>query len=265
MIQSPPASVFASVRQHFADPQVKDNALVHLAPGTPETEPVRMTPTEVYAALNGPDADPWTSGPLWDAVLDTARADRTLEGTGRLLLIWLLLPRLTGTAHRVCLRLRADRSDVEAEMTLALLEELAATDNPNHSCISPLIRTARTRAWTFARAGLREKPSTLVERITQDRAVVPPSEPADTAPDPQILEVQVDRPDGPEGLRASLRFRVRPEHLREGVLTGGGSGTNTTTATDGRDGATSCRPHRRRRSRRRRVGTLPIRPSARRP
>lgn len=187
-------------------------------------------------------------------MLRTALSDLTPHGTGKLLVIWLALPRLTGTVHRVCARLRADRSDVEAEMVLALLEELAAPDAASRVSDSSLIHAARTRAWRFARDGLRELPSAQIERVSQDRALTASAWEAD-APAEEGRDVRVDRPDSPDGLGAPLRFRVRPEQLREGTF------TNT-------DDETRHRPeqHGPRKKRRpgRRAGTRPVRPAGRR-
>ncbi|MGA6169269.1 hypothetical protein ACPEIF_03275 [Streptomyces sp. NPDC012600] len=254
-MNAPSSSMFASVRRHFDEPQVREGVYLTVPADGNGTEPIRLTAAEAHEALYGPAADPGLSPAIWEGVLSAALADRTPYGTGKLLLVWLALPRLTGTVHRVCTRLRADRSDVEAEMVLALLEGLADLDaaSPFHS--SSLIHTARTRAWRFARAGLREIPSTRVERITQDRAVIPVDGTADEPATGEGLDVRVDRPDGPDGLRASLRFRVRPEHLREEVFGYAEYG--------GMDRTTRHVPRKRRT--RRRVGTLPMRRIGRRP
>ncbi|RPK56828.1 hypothetical protein EES43_23690 [Streptomyces sp. ADI96-02] len=252
MIYAPYTSAFASVRQHFDNPRIKDAPVLAVTADADAAGPVQLTATAAHTALYGPETDPRLSAAIWDAALAAARADATSDGTAKLLVILLALPMLSGTVHRICGRLRADRSDVEAEMILTLLSELAALDPAPPLSITPLVKAARNRAWNFAREGLREIPSTQVERISQDRALVPAARTTDDVPPQQALDVQVDRPDGPEGLRAPLRFRVRPEHVREEALVPAAGG------------ATACCPRSRRRSRRR-VGTLPIRPFARRP
>ncbi|WP_406402650.1 hypothetical protein [Streptomyces uncialis] len=248
------SSMFASVRRHFDEPRVGDTVLMTVPADTERAEPVRLTAAETHEALYGPGSDPQFATAIWKEVLRTALSDLTPHGTGRLLLIWLALPRLTGTVQRVCTRLRADRSDVEAEMVLALLEELAAPDAASRLSDSSLIHTARTRAWRFARDGLRELPSTQVERIAQDRALAASDEETDD-PAEEGVDVQVDRPDGPDGLRAPLRFRVRPEHLREGVFADNEGGA--------RDRSTPHDPRKKRQSRHR-AGTRPGRPAGRR-
>lgn len=247
------SSMFASVRRHFDELRSDGSVFVTIPADTDGAELARLTAAETHEALYGPHSDPQLATAVWKEVLRAALNDRTPHGTGKLLLIWLALPRLTGTVHRVCTRLRADRSDVEAEMILALLEELAAPDAATRLCDSSLIHAARTRGWRFARDGLRELPSTQVEQITQDHALTASDGEAD-APVEEHLDVQVDRPDGPDGLRAALRFRVRPEHLRKGALADIDDGA--------RDRSTRHRPRKRRAGRR--VSTRPVRPAGRR-
>ncbi|MEW1677116.1 hypothetical protein AB0O47_28325 [Streptomyces noursei] len=251
----PPSSgLFASVRRHFDEPRVGDAVLVTVPADTEGAEPVRLTATETHDALYGPGSDPQFATAVWKEVIRTALSDLAPHGTRKLLVIWLALPRLTGTVHRVCTRLRADRSDVEAEMVLALLEELASPDAASRISSSSLIHAARTRAWHFARNGLREYPSRQVERIAQDHALAASDGKAD-APAEEGLDVRVDRPDGPDGLRAPLRFRVRPEHLRKGTFADTDDGT--------RNRPTHHAPRRKRQSRRR-AGARPVRPAGRR-
>ncbi|MER5771057.1 hypothetical protein [Streptomyces sp. NPDC001985] len=233
---------------------MKEAVRVIIAHETERAEPVRLTAAEAHEALYGPGADPRHSAAIWQAVLSAARADLTPHGDSRLLVIWLMLPRLTGTVHRVCRRLGADRCDVEAEMALALLEELTEPGNTTHSCAAPLAKAARVRAWRLARGGWREFPSTRVEHIARNCALTHEEESADASASQGGLDIRVDRPDGPDGPRASLRFRVRSEHLRADALAKGGDGTR---------GRVEGRCVRTRRARRR-VGTLPIRPAMRR-
>ncbi|MER8231451.1 hypothetical protein [Streptomyces sp. NPDC094049] len=253
MTYAPSASVFTSVRQHFANPRIKDQALVKLPAGASGAQPVELTPDEAHDALYGPDSTPQLSDAVWAATLSAARTESTPQGTARLLVLWLALPQLAHTAHRISGRMRAELDDVESEMAMAVFEELASSQSATPGSVSPLLKAARNRAWAYARSGLREIPSTRVERITEEQAVRSVYDAPEPSESPQELDVRVDRVDGPEGLRASLRFRVRTEHLRGSVLAD---------ACD-EDGANPpCRGPRRRRSGRR-VGTLPIRPTAR--
>ncbi|KAB7844430.1 hypothetical protein [Streptomyces mobaraensis] len=220
----PSSSAFASVRRHFDELRVGDPILVVVPTGIEGAKPVRLTAAEAYEALYSPDRDPQFASAVWKEAIRSALSNLDAHGTGKLLVIWLALPRLIGTVHRICGRLRADRLDVEAEMILALLEELAAPDAESRLSDSSLIHAARTRAWRFARDGLQELPSIQVERIAHDRAPITPDGEAD-APAEEGLDVRVDRPDGPDGLCAPLRFRVRPEHLRTGAIADTDDGT----------------------------------------
>ncbi|MER7967951.1 hypothetical protein ABTX35_02865 [Streptomyces sp. NPDC096080] len=247
-------SAFASVRRHFDDPRTSDAVLVLVPTGADEADPIRLTAAETHEALYGPDSDPRFATAVWKEVIRTAQSDLTPDGTGKLLAIWLALPRLTGTVHKVCTRLRADRSDVEGEMVLALLEKLADQDGASCLTESSLLHAARARARHLAREGLRELPSAEIERITEGRTLTASAEEADASV-AESLDVQVDRPDGPDGLCAPLRFRVRPEHLRrQGIFIDPDDGSQ--------DRAAGHSPEKRRR-RRRRAGTRPARPAGR--
>ncbi|MFD5552642.1 hypothetical protein ACFWIA_02245 [Streptomyces sp. NPDC127068] len=249
----PSSSMFASVSRHFDEPRVRDAVLVTVPPDAERTEPVRLTAAEAYEALYGPDSEPQFAAAVWKEVLRTAPTDVTPHGTGKLLVIWLVLPRLTGTVQRLCMRLRAERADVEAEMVLALLEELAAPDAASRLSDSSLVHAACAKAWRFTRDGLRDLPSSQVKPTAQDRALTASDGKAD-APGGESLDVWVDRPDGPEGLRAPLHFRVRPDHLCKGAFADTDDETRDRSACDG---------PRKRRSRRR-AGTRPVRPAGRR-
>ncbi|MFI0976530.1 hypothetical protein ACH4SP_05830 [Streptomyces sp. NPDC021093] len=250
----PPSSTFASVRRYFDEPRVRDATLVVVPTDTDAAEPVRLTVAETHEALHGPGSEPQFASLVWKELLRNAVSDRTPHGTGKLLVIWLALPRLTGTVHRVCTRLCADRSDVESEMVLALLEELAAPEAASRLSDTSLVHAARTRAWCFARDGMREHPSAQVERLAQDSALASSDGETET-PAEEGLDVQVDRPDGPDGLHAPLRFRVRPEHLRRDALVDA----------DGEPGGCSAHHGRRKKQRSEcRAGSRPVRPTGRR-
>lgn len=247
------SSMFDSVRRHFDEPRVGEEDFVTVSHDA-EGSAVRLTAAESHEALYGPTSNPPFAAAVWKEVLRTALSDLDPHGTRKLLVIWLALPRLTRTVHCICTRLRADRSDVESEMVLALLEELAAPGAASHLSDSSLIHAARTRAWRFARAGLRECSSTQVERITQDRALAASDGEADAAAE-ECLDARVDRPEGPDGLHAPLRFRVHPEHLRKDAF----ADTDNRT----RDRPTRHSSRKKPQSGRR-VGSRPVRPARRR-
>ncbi|MEU9331777.1 hypothetical protein AB0D49_01250 [Streptomyces sp. NPDC048290] len=207
-----------------------------LSSGSDLPELIRMTAADAYQALYAPEPDPCLSAAIWEAALRTARTDHTPDGTGKLLLIWLAAPKLTEAVQLICGRLRTDRADVESELVLALLEGLAEYSPnssgaragvaiPAESGIEPLLKAAHTRAWQFARADLRETAPNRLKDLAHDES--PHLEAADDVPSAtghQVLEVRIVRPAGPDGLHASLRFRVRPEHLRADTLADGEAG-----------------------------------------
>ncbi|MFJ6102446.1 hypothetical protein ACIQHY_15770 [Streptomyces sp. NPDC092359] len=254
MTYAPSASVFTSVRQHFADPRIKESALVKVPAGAFGVQPVELTPDEAHDALYGADSTSELSDAVWAAALGSALTDSGSHGTARLLVLWLALPPLTRTAHHISRRMRAEPGDVESEMALALFEELAALGSADPASVPLILGAARNRAWRYARSAIREIPSTRVERMTEEHAVRSVYDAPDSPASPGGLDVRVDRPDGPEGLRASLRFRVNAEHLR-------GPAVDAASDAEGRIPPGRCS---RRRRTGRRVGTLPIRPTARR-
>ncbi|MFJ6985897.1 MULTISPECIES: hypothetical protein [unclassified Streptomyces] len=210
------SSVFTSVNRHFDEPQVSEAVSVTVSTDA-DGATVQLTAAQAYEALHGPASSPAFAAAVWKAALHAALTDQDPQGSRKLLVIWLILPELSGTVRRICARLRTDRSDVESEIILAVLEGLAALDGTGHVSDSSLIDAARTRAWRFARDGLREFSSPQAERIAQDQAVDASGGHADAEPE-EYLEVQVDREQGTDGLHAAIRFRVRPEHLRKGAL-----------------------------------------------
>lgn len=100
-------------------------------------------------------------------------------------------------------------------MILALLEELRIADPATLPSAQALIKAARSHGWRFARAGLRERPSAHLENLADDSCrTVTGGENLEQ----QDFEVEVVRPDGPDGLRAPLRFPIPAERLEREVL-----------------------------------------------
>ncbi len=136
-------------------------------------------------------------------------------------------------------------------MVLALLEKLVAPDAASRLSGSSPAHAARARAWHFARDCLRELPSTRVEHLTQEHALTLSDWEAD-APTEKGLDIRVNRPDGPDGLHAPLRFRVHPGHLCKDAF--------ADTDAEPKDRSTHHRPWKKRRFRRH-AGTRPARPA----
>ncbi|WP_328913037.1 MULTISPECIES: hypothetical protein [unclassified Streptomyces] len=215
MTFSTSSSAFAAVSRHFDDPRAREDVRLTVAPDGDGGQPLSLSPAEAREALYEPASDPALSAAIWQEALVRACADRTPGGSWQLLLIWLALPQLTGTAYRICGRLRADRADVESEMILALLEELRIADPATLPSAQALIKAARSHGWRFARAGLRERPSAHLENLADDSCrTVTGGENLEQ----QDFEVEVVRPDGPDGLRAPLRFPIPAERLEREVL-----------------------------------------------
>lgn len=214
-----PCGVFAAVARHFDDPRIQDGPQLTVLLQSDDARPVRLTPAEIREAVDRPVADPELAAAVWQSALDASRAEATSHGPAQLLLIWLLLPRLTGTARRIRDRLGADRADVESEMTLALLEEVPNIDVPGELAAQALVRGARSAGWRYARAGWREKPADWLENAPDTVGdAFEDSIPEVTERQPR-LDVAVPHPAGPHGLRATLRVSAPAGQLEAAALT----------------------------------------------
>ncbi|KUL34164.1 hypothetical protein ADL22_30830 [Streptomyces sp. NRRL F-4489] len=245
---------FAAVTAHFAQPQATE----HLALGVsrqPGSEPMTLCPTQAKQALYGDQADASLAAPIWQAAIRAAQADATSGSPWQLLLIWLALPRLTGTVRRIATRLRVDPLDLESEMILAFLERLTTVHPDFPGAIDELARAARSSAWRFARSGSRSIPSADIEAAATRHGHPGTTVYGET--DEQALEdldLEILPLPGPAGLRAELRFTSRAERLegeRLGMLAG---------RLDLHDVVRQAR----RTGGRRRIGTLSLRPHGRR-
>jgi hypothetical protein len=257
MTPSFPRGVLTAVDRHFDDPRIRDEEQLTVTLPEEGGRTARLSPAEAREAVDAPVADPELAAAVWQSALIEARTEQTPRGPAQLLLIWLLLPRLTGTARRICARLRADRADVESEMMLALLEEMPGIDLPGELAAQALVRAARSAGWRFARAAWREKPVSWMENVADsaedvfDDSIAEDTE--DTAWYPQ-LDVMVPRPAGPHGLRATLQVSAPAGRVEAAVLTGLADdyGVREVVRRTGRT------------RRRRRVGTLKLRLGGRR-
>ncbi|MFF7591093.1 hypothetical protein ACFZCK_26765 [Kitasatospora purpeofusca] len=182
-------------------------------------QPLSLTPDAAREALYGPGAEPELTTTIWrEAVLAAATEPESMD-SHRLLLIWLAAPQLSRTAYRICGRLRADRADVEAEMVLALLAELRTATPGALPLAEALIRTARSSAWRFARTGLQETACAFLENLGDDSRLTPYDAPEPEPTERQRgMEVEISRPDGPDGLRTPLRFTLPANQLGKQAL-----------------------------------------------
>ncbi|WP_431979795.1 hypothetical protein [Streptomyces qinglanensis] len=247
MAFSPSFGVLAAIERHFDDPRVSDASRLTMCPDGSGGAPLSLTPAEARRAVCA-DADPALSALIWREVLSAARAEGEPQGAAQLLLIYLVLTRLRGTAYRICARLRAERADVEAEMVLALLEELQAVDPASSGAAQDLAAAACSAAWRYARAGLREVPSASLDNIARGDGRAVTDNAAEMPESGSEQHVESARPDGRDGLRAALRFSVPAKSGDDADTLGAREVTRRT-----------GRPRRRRRT-----GTLVLRPGARR-
>ena len=173
---------------------------------------------EARAALYEPNTSPAVTTAIWQQALNAALAEREPSDLNRLTFIWLAIPQLTGTVYRICSRLRADRTDVESEMVLALLDGLRIADPTASLTAQALMTTARSSAWRFARHGLEETATDRLENVPEANSQASTDDLAEGRDRQRNLEVEVVRPDGTDGLHAPLRFRVSAEHLRKALF-----------------------------------------------
>ncbi|MFJ3902139.1 hypothetical protein [Streptomyces sp. NPDC090025] len=178
-----PSGVFAAIAGHCDSLLAVDD--LAFAVDVVGRGPTSLTPIEAREALRA-DADAPTSAAVWEVAIRRAQQDEA-DGRWRLLLLWLVLPRLTGTAHRVATRLRADRADVESELVLGILEAVDTVDPAFPGAVDALLAAARSRAWAYGRSLRRLVPVADIEAVTtpprDDGPVeqVPPGRPAPPA------------------------------------------------------------------------------------
>ncbi|MFF1960249.1 hypothetical protein ACFVWX_25145 [Streptomyces sp. NPDC058220] len=220
MTSSFPCGALAAVGRHFDDPRIQDEAQLTIRLPGGGARPVLLSPAEARELVDRPVADPELAAAVWQSALAEARAEATSRDPGQLLLIWLLVPRLTGTARRICERLRADRADVESEMMLALLEEIPGVDLPGELAAQALVRAARSAGWRYARTRWREKPADWLENVADSAGDGFEDSIAEDAERQPQLDVVVPRPAGSQGLRATLRVSAPAEQVEAAVLTG---------------------------------------------
>ncbi|MFH8558577.1 hypothetical protein ACH4GP_25740 [Streptomyces celluloflavus] len=206
---------------HFAEPQAAEQMVLRVTQQSAD-EPTLLSPAEAQKALRDDQADPSLTASIWREAIRAAQNDEAPDGPWQLLLIWLILPRLTGTVHRITVRLRTSRSDLESEMVLALLERLPTVDPDVPDSIGQLTQAARSSAWRYARAGKRTFPSADIEAIVT-RHGHPGAGVREEVDEHDFgdFDLEISPPSGPIGLRAGLRFTTRSEQLegeRLGVL-----------------------------------------------
>ncbi|MYV56660.1 hypothetical protein [Streptomyces sp. SID3212] len=176
---------------------------------------VLLSPQESRRVLYGPRRDITLGAAVWrQAVTEARREPRDGDGTGRLLVVWLVLPALYRNLHRI-LRLwrRVERIDLEAEAVLAVLAALDVADPDNSETGGRLVKEAVNRMWAYARRVTREIPVVDISAFAEARnAAAPPEEQPHP---PEGWEVHITPPPRREGLYATLRF-AEPRPRQDG-------------------------------------------------
>ncbi|MEU2440493.1 hypothetical protein ABZ595_30575 [Streptomyces rubradiris] len=255
MLLTAPGGVFAAVAAHVADPRFGEHTVLHVS-CNPDQDPVSLTPAEAHQALHGDLADGVQATAIWRDVIQAAQSDETPGRQWQMLLLWLAMPRLTGTARRIARRLRVSPQDPEGEMAATLLERLPAIDPESPDAIGQLLHAARSSAWNYARSEARSFPHADMETVAA-RHARPEADDSEEYDENDIDHVawEMASPPDPAELRASLRVTVSAAQV-EGERLG---------ALAKRLGLHDMVRQTRRHSRRRRVGTLSLRPPRRRP
>ncbi|MYR92362.1 MULTISPECIES: hypothetical protein [unclassified Streptomyces] len=207
-----PSGAFTAVKRHFAEPWTAEELRLEVFA---ERGTIPLTPTQAFEGLYGPVDNPALESEIWRVCIRRAKDECEAGAGGRwqLLLIWLLLPRLSGTVYRVCTRLRASRPDVETEAVLGLLESLTTLDPDFPDAAAVLAGAAKSHAWRSARSA---RPMISVGHIealvTEDDH---PGAEGSSAVEgrPSSWEVEITPPNDPDGLRAPLRFPVSAAQL----------------------------------------------------
>ncbi|MFJ4677871.1 hypothetical protein [Kitasatospora sp. NPDC088783] len=199
-----------------------DSSRPHLTVDVGHRE-VRLSPEECKSALYGPHRDEalWTA--IWRQTAAEARYEpRDAAGTHRLLAVWLAIPGVNRSLHRILHQLRVERTDLEAEAVLGVLTALDTSGPDTTNTGGHLIRTAVNRMWNYAVRARREVPVVDVARFARARNTLPPAEEHQRRPG--TWELHVSPPAHPTGLFATIRFtesRRRVEGERLGALAHG--------------------------------------------
>ncbi|MFE7839409.1 hypothetical protein ACFU53_26150 [Streptomyces sp. NPDC057474] len=208
MTSTGPTSLFARINRDVLGPPdaPQPSLIVHVG-----SREVPLSVEESRRALYGPQRDAALGAAVWrHAVTQARRESRDGDDTGRLLLLWLVLPGVYRNLRRI-LRTwqRVDRADLEMEAVLAVLAALDTADPDDPDTGVRLIKEAVNRMWAYANRVTREIPVIDLGAFAEARnATVLPEE---RRRPPQGWEVHITPPPQREGLYATLRFaEARP-------------------------------------------------------
>ncbi|ARX84671.1 hypothetical protein SMD44_04122 [Streptomyces alboflavus] len=171
----------------------------------------RLLPQAAREVLYGATLDEQLRDEVWREAVVRARQkpDRkgaTSKEVWRLLTIWLALPGVYRTVHRVTSLLPVDRHDLEAEVVLALLEVIGTTDLDRSDVGGTIVRAAVNRAWGYARQTALEVPVVDIASIAAVRNACTSMDPGSVSEND--WELHIEPPSRPDGLAAPLHFTV---------------------------------------------------------
>ncbi|MFF7449386.1 MULTISPECIES: hypothetical protein [unclassified Streptomyces] len=196
-------SVFSQIDRDVLGPPdvIRPSLTVHVG-----SQVLALSLEESRGALYGPRRDAVLGSAIWrQAVTDARREPRDGDGSGRLLVVWLVLPGLYRNLHRILHRWRRlDQADLEAEAVLAVLAALDAMDPDDPDAGRRLTKETVNQMWAYARRVTREVPVVDILALAEARNVpVPPEEHPNT---PEGWQVHITPPPSREGLYATIRF-----------------------------------------------------------
>ncbi|MFJ4336928.1 hypothetical protein [Streptomyces sp. NPDC088915] len=185
--------------------------------------PTRLSALTARRVLYSRSSDPVLREEIWREAVDAAQCDTGAGGSERLLALWLALPAMRRTLHRIAIRWPIDRRELESESLLALLTVLVDVDPRTQEVGRALLRPTINRVWAFARARTRERPVADVGALAAAHLSVESPAESPVGDWHDGWELRVSPPARPDGLSATVRFSVAPDRLesfRLGELAG---------------------------------------------
>ncbi|MFC0845004.1 hypothetical protein ACFH04_14960 [Streptomyces noboritoensis] len=182
---------------------------------------VRLSPQDAREALYGLPVDAALRRAVWRQAAVEAQREKpgSGDGTWRLFAVWLAIPGLYRNLHRITRYLGADRTDLEAEAVLALLEAFEAVDPESPDAGGRVVKDAVNRMWDYATRTCLEVPVVDIAAVSAARNGVAGSDGA-VLPT-EGWELHITPPPLSDGLATTLRFtdsRSRKEGERLGAL-----------------------------------------------
>ncbi|WP_432126821.1 hypothetical protein [Streptomyces sp. bgisy082] len=179
---------------------------------------VRLSPETARKALYRPRRGGTLRTAIWrQAVMEARKEPEGGYGAKRLFVVWLALPGLYRSLHRILSQWRVERADLEAEAVLGVLTVLDTADPDSPDTGRCMIKTAMNRMWAHANRVRREIPVLDIAAFAAARNITTPLErrprPADG------WELHVTPPPRSDGLAATIRFAESPTR-REGERLG---------------------------------------------